>query len=1038
LDGILNLAHEIFSSPTSLARVSSRTNRQATGDGALSDAKSSHESVGNSPAILPIELSAWARDLIAIESGSDTPAPTRSRTAKHRIIFILAGRNSYNGPLLRVDIYKAPVRKDGSFGRLESYDPLLSRRMAAFATPQDLEVFRLLAGFGFDDRYRTTEITDEFTTRTLKTIVETGKCYFGSPILPALHWGETRKGTLDWSVDDHFNLHPCVAVNPPGLVFQADPLVYIDPGQNSIGYVETDVARPFAHRWISAPPVAPAHYKAISAFTRNQNLPVPPPLPEPERIVDAPQPVIRFFSGPRHSYLSGANQVVIDPENYVHWAEVRFEYGPISLIPDHDMEMNIDRNISGKRYQLQRDQAAERARRKELDAAGLIYVHRAGYHPATARNDIPIWIAPYDLSESCETWIDEKLPRLEAAGWKIEFDPSCILRKAKATDWFMDIGDSQERGQDWFNIDLGIVVDGERVSLLPIMRKILSDPHLPTNGAKGGMMVALPDHRCIRIPMKRLAKIRELLIELYSINPDADGPLMVDRLRAAQFAGVDGWRWSGSERVRALVKKLTDANVAPVAPPTGLKATLRPYQLQGLNWLQFLRECDLAGVLADDMGLGKTVQTLAHLLAEKQAGRLDQPALVVAPTSLMGNWRDETQRFAPDLRLLVFHGSDRHEQFERLSNYDLIVTSYPLLARDKDTLTRQAYHMLILDEAQMIKNPATQYAQAARKLTTRHRLALTGTPMENHLGELWAIFDFLMPGFLGNYRQFRTLFRDPIEKGDDPTRRQILAKRVAPLILRRRKSEVALELPPKNVMIQSIEISGAQRDVYESIRVSMESRVRDQIASMGLARSHIVILDALLKLRQVCCDPRLLKIPGARDIKESAKLEWLVEALPPMVEEGRKILLFSQFTSMLDLIEDKLNELNIRFVRLSGDTRDRDTPVDAFQSGDVPLFLISLKAGGTGLNLTAADTVIHYDPWWNPAVENQATDRAHRIGQGKTVFVYKLITRGTVEEKIQALQDRKAQLLAGLLDETGQSTLKLGEEDLQALFAPLS
>jgi superfamily II DNA or RNA helicase len=812
-------------------------------------------------------------------------------------------------------------------------------------------------------------------------------------------------------------------------------LIYVDTEQNVIGHVETESPMELARGWISAPVIEPEYHESVVEILREQKLPPPPPLPEPEKIDATLRPIIRLCSGLRYGATSHTTPTVINPEDHTHWAEVRFRYGPVLISPHHS-DNTIERKIDGKRYRIRRDQAGEKSRMTEIERAGLTY----SYYSVPRSGGGPAWIYSERFCENWESWINKGIPILEASGWTIEFDPSCILQRADVHDWFMDIADADQAGHDWFNIDLGIVIDGERVSLLPLLRKILADPHLPTKGkgANAGMRVSLPDHRCIKIPMKRLEKIRELLIELYSINPNSSGPLRVDRLRAAQFAGVDGWRWNGSERVCDLAKKLAQPQMTPVAPPDGLNATLRPYQLDGLTWLQFLREYDLAGVLADDMGLGKTIQTLAHLLTEKRADRLDQPALVVAPTSLMGNWRDETRRFAPDLRLLVLHGSERHEHFEKLADFDLIVTSYQLLARDQEFLMRQPYHTLILDEAQMIKNPSTLYAQAARKLTCRRRLALTGTPMENRLGELWAIFDFLMPGFLGNHTQFRTLFRDPIEKGNDLTRRQILAKRIAPLILRRRKSEVALELPPKNEMIQSIEISGAQRDLYESIRVSMESRVREQIADMGLARSHIVILDALLKLRQVCCDPRLLKIPGAQEIKESAKLEWLVQALPSMVEEGRKILLFSQFTSMLDLIEEKLNELNIRFVRLTGDTRDRDTPVKSFQNGDVPLFMISLKAGGTGLNLTAADTVIHYDPWWNPAVENQATDRAHRIGQDKTVFVYKLITQGTVEEKIHALQERKAQLLAGLLDESGQSTLKLGEDELRALFAPLS
>jgi SNF2 family DNA or RNA helicase len=309
--------------------------------------------------------------------------------------------------------------------------------------------------------------------------------------------------------------------------------------------------------------------------------------------------------------------------------------------------------------------------------------------------------------------------------------------------------------------------------------------------------------------------------------------------------------------------------------------------------------------------------------------------------------------------------------------------------------------------------------------------------MENHLGELWSQFNFLLPGFLGDETRFRRLFRTPIEKGGDTERRQVLARRIGPFVLRRRKEEVAKELPPKTEIRQNVELAGAQRDLYETIRLAMHSRVQAEVQQKGLSRAHIIILDALLKLRQVCCDPRLVKLDAARTVTDSAKLELLMDLVPEMLDEGRRILLFSQFTSMLALIQQELAKASIPYVLLTGETTDRATPIQKFQSGQVPLFVISLKAGGTGLNLTAADTVIHYDPWWNPAVETQATDRAHRIGQAKPVFVYKLITVGTVEERILALQERKRGLVEALLDEDRKEMPQLTPEDLQVLFAPL-
>jgi SNF2 family DNA or RNA helicase len=372
-----------------------------------------------------------------------------------------------------------------------------------------------------------------------------------------------------------------------------------------------------------------------------------------------------------------------------------------------------------------------------------------------------------------------------------------------------------------------------------------------------------------------------------------------------------------------------------------------------------------------------------------------------------------------------------------IPQYDVVLTTYPLLWRDEQALAEHNYHLLILDEAQTVKNVSSQAAQVVRKLDARHRLCLTGTPLENHLGELWAQFDFLLPGLLGTAKEFTKIWRTPIEKQGSLLRRNLLARRVKPFILRRRKEDVAQELPAKTLIVRSIELEGAQRDLYETVRIAMDQRVRDEIADRGFARSHIVILDALLKLRQVCCDPRLLKLSSAKKVKERAKLDLLMEMLPELVSEGRRILVFSQFTSMLELIETELAREKLAYVKLTGDTQNREEVVRRFQDGEVPIFLVSLKAGGVGLNLTAADTVIHYDPWWNPAVENQATDRAHRLGQTKNVFVYKLVVAGSIEEKILALQEKKAELAAGILSEDVASLAKFGEADIAALLAPL-
>ncbi len=347
------------------------------------------------------------------------------------------------------------------------------------------------------------------------------------------------------------------------------------------------------------------------------------------------------------------------------------------------------------------------------------------------------------------------------------------------------------------------------------------------------------------------------------------------------------------------------------------------------------------------------------------------------------------------------------------------------------------YHLLILDEAQNIKNNKTAAAKAAGSLDARHRLCLTGTPLENHLGELWSQFNFLSPGLLHDEKTFRELYRTPIEKRGDAARRAALAARVRPFILRREKRDVARELPPKTEIPVRVTLDGDQRDLYETVRVTMESRVREELQARGLARSTIAILDALLKLRQAVTDPRLVKLEAARKVQGNAKFDWLQGNLPQMIEEGRRVLIFSGFATLLGHLETWIEEQGIPYSMITGQTQDRQSQIDAFQRGETHVFLITLKAGGVGLNLTAADTVIHYDPWWNPAAEDQATDRAYRIGQDKPVFVYKLIAAGSVEERILELQARKASLARGILDGGLSEATQLTAHDLDRLFAPL-
>ncbi|MDQ3511750.1 MAG: DEAD/DEAH box helicase, partial [Pseudomonadota bacterium] len=758
---------------------------------------------------------------------------------------------------------------------------------------------------------------------------------------------------------------------------------------------------------------------------------------------ERPVPVLRLLQQPLKSRYGVATA---DSADYLPCARLEFDYAGHRL--DGPAASGLVSRIDGDTLQqIERHSVAEQAAQIALHAAGVGMLdqrqdlrwqlrdppHPADYVPSSMRGT------------GSALAVLQHATGMQAHGFRLELDPSFPLTlSAPPDDWFLDVTEP-ESGNAWFEAELGIEIDGERISLLPILQRALSDRTLslqpePDEAANAVWYAPLDQVRHIALP---LSQVRALLAPLVQWLQDGER-LRIPRVCAGvldELSEIEQLRLHTrtAKAITALATLLREGGSRQrVALPRTLKAQLRPYQRDGLDWLGFLGRAGLGGVLADDMGLGKTVQVLAHLLAEKQARRLQQPALIVVPTSVIGNWREQAQRFAPSLRVRVLHGGDRHGQFRSLDDCDLAITTYALLPRDRESLRRQHFSLVVFDEAQALKNPRSQAAIVARELQTSRRLVVTGTPLENHLGDLWAQFDCVLPGLLGDSKSFTRHFRTPIEKHADPDRQARLNRQVAPFLLRRSKEQVAPELPAKTEIVQTLELTGKQRALYETLRLAMHDKVQKAIAKRGLGQSSIIILDALLKLRQVCCDPRLVKLDAARTLTSSAKLDALLPMLEELLSEGRRILLFSQFTQMLDLIEDELRARKLPWLRLDGSTRDRDTPVRRFQAGDCPLFLVSLKAGGVGLNLTAADTVIHFDPWWNPAVERQATDRAHRIGQDKPVFVYKLICAGTVEEKIQAMQKRKAALAEAVLSGGSRQALRFDEDDIAALFAPLA
>ena len=634
-------------------------------------------------------------------------------------------------------------------------------------------------------------------------------------------------------------------------------------------------------------------------------------------------------------------------------------------------------------------------------------------------------------------WVDQ----LEQAGWSLSFDERVGHQThfADPEDWNTEL---RPRGGGWFDLSVGFEVSGRSHDLLPILAELLEN-EMAEDALEGSgqayVYAPLPNGDALQLPVERVKRILQHLSLL--IDPAFPERTRIHALDAAVL--TEDIKLEVPAEISGLAEGLrTFEKLEEVSTPSTIQATLREYQLAGFRWMHFLARHGLHGILADDMGLGKTLQSLTHILHEKIEGHdRDRPALVIAPTSVISNWQAEAQKFAPDLKVLVLEGPQRHRDFESIPHADIVLTSYALLHRDIDHLEKHEFHLAILDEAQHIKNPDAKVAQAACRLNAQHRLCLSGTPVENHLGELWSLMKFLQPGWLGTKEQFDETYRmsggKPSEEEEAHQRLKALKQRVSPLILRRTKDQVATELPPKTELVHRIELHTDQKDLYETVRSMMNKRVRQAIAAKGGNQYQMVFLDALLKLRQICCHPALLPDNFEAQSMESAKLEFVSELLDVLIEEGRRILIFSQFTTMLGLVEEQLKNKRVPHLKLTGESKNRGELVEQFQTGEFPVFLISLKAGGTGLNLTAADTVIHFDPWWNPAAEAQATDRAYRIGQDKPVFVHKLLCRDTVEERIHQMQRDKAKLAAGLLSEADIID-KLGPEMIQSLLGDVN
>lgn len=695
-------------------------------------------------------------------------------------------------------------------------------------------------------------------------------------------------------------------------------------------------------------------------------------------------------------------------------AHVEFQYGNIALRISNRRAVVIDPAAG---TMIPRDIAAERRAVIELQTQGI--------EPAVRRTDEdPDVRVLRSEFEGIVAGLTEK-------GWTVVADGRAIRRPGQFRM-------SVTSGVDWFDLDGTFDFDGTQAKL-PALLQAVRD---------GKNFVVLDDGSQGMLPaewLKRfggLSALGEAQDETVRFKPSQ--AMLLEALLAAQDnSSSDRAFTQFCNRLRSFT------GVKTKSAPRSFRGELRDYQKQGLGWLDFLRKFRIGGCLADDMGLGKTIQVLSHLeslraaqeraraKAVKDGGgegeeiAARKPSLVIVPKSLVFNWRDEAAKFTPELKVLTYTGIERHASFENIAAADLVVTTYGTLRKDILKLKDIAFDTVILDEAQAIKNAQSDSAKACRLLTSDHRLAMTGTPIENHLGELWSLFEFLNPGMLGRSSAFQSVARETDAASPSV---KVLARAIAPYVLRRTKAQVLTELPEKTEQTLTVDLPPKHRKLYNELRDHFRATLSSTIETQGLAQSKIHVLEALLRLRQAACHPGLVD-PKRRN-EGSAKLDALVEQLEAVVDEGHKVLVFSQFTSLLSLVCKSLTARKIPFEYLDGKTSNRKAGVDRFQTDQkCPVFLISLKAGGHGLNLTEADYVFILDPWWNPAVEAQAIDRAHRMGQTKRVFAYRIIARDTVEEKVLALQQQKRELAEAIISENQSVIRRLTAEDLQLLLS---
>ncbi|GAB5379709.1 MAG: DEAD/DEAH box helicase [Aliiglaciecola sp.] len=969
----------------------------------------------------------WLTDLISPSESSN-----EERGSHFELAYLFGLVQTKNSKQLNVEIVRVKRLKSGE----------LSRSTLSVKNPDEMLKRSWLSS---NERYLLADVINELAVHgairsyNLVERLIVAKCaYWQSSHETPLSNSSSHKATFDWN-QDASGLYKLMLNLPEGfssqLVLPTIPLSLYDAQVNKIVPLDIDVDADVQYKLLDMPSLNAEQRSwvmpQISALFRNRTTQARSKGKSSEWVDAIIQPRCLLTLCPPDELTS---------QPYV---TLNFKY--------HDAI--VEANLPG--FYISTESLGNIPRQPEFETSAITTLESLGFtaqlkeasEQTTQHLDNRFMLE----KESWAVFIHYHQPRLKKSGWMIKRSKGFPFQvhdlgaiKAKVTD--------QKNG--YFALSMGVQINGKSVPLAPILHTALTQlpadfwrtstpEHKSTEIQERPIYVPVAENEHVSIPVDTLKQLTQQFIELtLPASGKSAKRINISKFQSHQLLkafedtqiAVDGIK-----QLQTFAKKIETFNRAKIAKiPNSFKGQLRDYQQDGVNWFQFHTKNGLSGMLADDMGLGKTVQSIAHICIEQQKRDLtDNPFLILAPTSVVHNWLAEIKHFAPKINVVLIHGNERQSIANLPFKPEVVITSYPLLVRDINDYISIDFHTIVADEAQYIKNTKTSLYQTITQLTAQHRFCLTGTPMENHLGELWAQFNWLLPGLLGSQSQFNRLFKTPIEGHQDRERQRRLNDRLRPFILRRDKECIADELGDKTTIIRKVRLEGKQAQMYGSIRLSMDKKLTALIQNKGINRSQIDILSAMLKLRQVCCHPDLLNVKQKQD-NTSAKLDLLLDMLDELLLDGRKIIVFSQFTSMLEIIERALNQRKITYAKLTGQTRNRQQQIVKFKQSEIPIFLISLKAGGTGLNLTEADTVIHYDPWWNPAAENQATDRAHRIGQNKPVFVYKLVVEGSIEEKILELQSQKSNLAKTLLSDASESDLtRLTQDHIKMLMRPL-